>query len=114
MANTKAVETNTQAVSPVSIFDGVGTAAAAGACAPASCTYRAAPPANMARQISTGRIFLILLICDSIIASFHTLVQNEVVKKLVEIFSSGLFMNTCCNRRHLNVFLLVSCHSPGF
>jgi len=48
----------------------------------------------MTRQIRTGRIFLILLICDSIIASFHLLVQNEVVKKLVEIFSPGLFMNT--------------------
>jgi len=68
----------------------------------------------MARQIRTGRVFLILLMCDSIIASFHALVQNEIVKKLVEIFSPGLFMNTCCNRRHLNVFLLVSCHSAGF
>jgi len=40
----------------------------------------------MARQIRTGRIFLILLICDSIIASFHPLVQNEVVNQLVEMF----------------------------
>jgi hypothetical protein len=96
MANTKAVETNTQAVSPESIFGGAGAAAAPGAaatgasgagdCAPASCAYRAAPPANMTRQIRTGRIFLILLICDSIIASFHPLVQNEVVKKFDGLF----------------------------
>ena len=87
MANTKAVETNTQAVSPVSIFGGGAGAAAAsgapaagaagaagggaGACAPALCTNRAVPPANMARQRRTGRIFFILRICDSIIASFH-------------------------------------------
>jgi hypothetical protein len=99
MSNTKAVETNTQAVSPVSIFGGAGAAAAsgaaaagaagagaAGACAPACCAYRAAPPANMARQRRTGRIFLTLLICDSIIASFHPLVQDEVVNKFVERF----------------------------
>ncbi len=36
MANTKAVETNTQAVSPVSIFGGSGAAAASGAAAGAS------------------------------------------------------------------------------
>jgi hypothetical protein len=92
MANTKAVETNTQAVSPVSIFGGAGAAAAceagaAGDCAPASCPYRAAPPANMIRQIRTGRIFLILLICDSIIASFHPLVQDEAVYKFDELYS---------------------------
>src|ERR1700686_5060135 len=99
MANTKAVETNTQAVSPVSIFGGAAAAAAsgaaaagasgagaAGACAPTSCAYRATPPANMARQVRTGRIFFILLICDSIIASFHPLVQDEVVNKFVELF----------------------------
>jgi hypothetical protein len=99
MANTKAVETNTQAVSPVSIYAGAAAAAAsgaaaagasgagaAGACAAASCAYRAAPPANMTRQIRTGRIFLILLICDSIIASFHPLVQDEVVNSFVELF----------------------------
>jgi hypothetical protein len=99
MANTKAVETNTQAVSPVSIFGGAGAAAAsgagaagasgagaAGACATASCAYRAAPPANITRQIRTGRIFLILLICDSIIASFHPLVQDEVVNTFVGMF----------------------------
>jgi hypothetical protein len=110
MANTKAVETNTQAVSPVSIFGGAGAASAsgaaaagasgaAGACAAASCPHRAAPPANMRRQIRTGRIFLILLIIDSIIASFHPLVQDEVVNTFVELFQPGLFMNTCCNRR---------------
>jgi hypothetical protein len=102
MANTKAVETNTQAVSPVSIFGGAAAAAAsgaaaagasgaagaggAGACAPTSCAYRATPPANMARQVRTGRIFFILLICDSIVASFHPLVQDEVVNKFVELF----------------------------
>jgi hypothetical protein len=99
MSNTKAVEVNTQAVSPVSIFGGAGAAAAsgaaaagaagagaAGACAPASCTYRAAPPANMARQIRTGRIFFILVKYDSIIASFHPLFQDEVVNKFVERF----------------------------
>jgi hypothetical protein len=99
MANTKAVETNTQAVSPVSIFGGAGAAAASGAgaagasgagaggaCATASCAYKAAPPANMTRQTRTGRIFLILLICDSIIASFHPLVQDEVVNEFFELF----------------------------
>jgi len=40
----------------------------------------------MTRQIRTGRIFLILLLCDSIIASFHPLVQDEVVNKLDEMF----------------------------
>jgi hypothetical protein len=110
MSNTRAVEVNTQAVSPVSIFGGAGAAAAsgaaaagasgaAGACAAASCTYRAAPPANMIRQIRTGRIFLILLIIDSIITSFHPLVQDEVVSTFVGMISPGLFMNTCCNRR---------------
>jgi len=39
----------------------------------------------MRRQIRTGRIFLILLICDSIIASFHPLVQNEAVNTLDEM-----------------------------
>jgi len=40
----------------------------------------------MARQIRTGRIFLIiLLIGDSIIASFHPLVQNEAVNTLDEM-----------------------------
>jgi hypothetical protein len=53
----------------------------------------------MRRQIRTGRIFLILLICDNIIASFHPLVQDEVVNTFVELFQPGLFMNTCCNRR---------------
>jgi hypothetical protein len=103
MANTKAVETNTQAVSPVSIFGGAAAAAAsgaaagasgagaagaggAGACAPASCEYRAAPPANMTRQARTGRIFFILLICHSIIASFHPLVRDEVVNEFFELF----------------------------
>jgi hypothetical protein len=96
MANTKAVETNTHAVSPESIFSDAGAAAApgaaaggasgAGACAPASCAYRAAPPVNMTRQIRTDRIFLILLICDSIIASFHPLVHDEVVKKFDKMF----------------------------
>jgi hypothetical protein len=99
MSNTSAVEVNTQAVSPVSIFGGAGAAAtsgaaaagaagasAAGACATASCADRAAPPANIIRQIRTGRIFLILLICDNIIASFHPLVQDEVVNKFVERF----------------------------
>jgi hypothetical protein len=101
MANTKAVETNTQAVSPLSIFGGAGAVAAleaaaagaAGACATATCAYRAAPPANMPRQIRTGIIFLILLICDSIITSFHPLVRDEVVPTFVEMFSPGIFMN---------------------
>jgi uncharacterized protein involved in exopolysaccharide biosynthesis len=46
----------------------------------------------MIRQIRTGRIFLILLICDSIIASFHPLVQDEVVNWFVEMDLSG----SCC------------------
>jgi hypothetical protein len=86
MSNTKAVETNTQDVSPVSIFGGAGAAAASGACAPAACAYRAAPPANMARHRRTGRIFFILVKYDSIIASFHPLVQDEVVNTFVESF----------------------------
>jgi len=40
----------------------------------------------MTRQIRTGRIFLILHICDNIIASFHPLVQDEVVNTFDERF----------------------------
>jgi hypothetical protein len=40
----------------------------------------------MARQVRTGRIFFILLICLSIIASFHPLVQDEVVNEFFELF----------------------------
>jgi hypothetical protein len=99
MSNTKAVEVNTQAVSPVSIFGGAGAAAAsgaaaagaagagaAGACAPACCAYRAAPPANMARLRMAGKNFFILVKYDSIITSFHPLVQDEVVNKFIERF----------------------------
>jgi hypothetical protein len=91
MASTKAVDTNTQAVSPVSIFGGAGAAAAsgAGACAAASGAYRTAPPAIMARQRRLGKIFLILLICDSIIASFHPLIQNEVANTFLKCSRPG-------------------------
>jgi len=40
----------------------------------------------MTRQTRTGRIFLILLICDNIIASFHPLVQDEIVNEFFELF----------------------------
>jgi hypothetical protein len=43
----------------------------------------------MARQRRTGRIFFILHICDSIIASFHPLVQDEVVNWFLEMDLSG-------------------------
>jgi hypothetical protein len=46
----------------------------------------------MARQRSVGRNFFLLVIADSIIASFHALVQDEVVITFVKIFKPGLLM----------------------
>src|SRR6185295_345489 len=56
-------------------------AASAGAASSAAtyCTESAVHPATMTRQIRrTGRIFFILLIADSIFASFHPLVRTRL------------------------------------
>jgi hypothetical protein len=56
----------------------------------------------MARLRMAGKNFFILVKYDSIITSFHPLVQDEVVNTFVELFQPGLFINTCYT-------LLLSC-----
>jgi hypothetical protein len=83
---TNAEETISQAVSPVSAFNAAGAAAAA-SCAATFCTLRAVHPATMTRQIRrTGRILFILLIAESIVASFHLLVRTRLSLTIVTLF----------------------------
>jgi hypothetical protein len=86
MANTKAVDTSTHVVSPVSIFGGAGTAAAgaSGAAAtgadaagtPTSWANPSVVPAIRARQARTGSIAVMRRHSCFIIASF-LLAQNR-------------------------------------
>jgi hypothetical protein len=89
MANTKAVEIKTQAVSPVSIFGGAGAAAAAGAGAvswaagasiagaPASCAHTAPAQRIMARQAKSGRLCLVIHNRRIMVPSFFSQTQNK-------------------------------------
>ena len=49
----------------------------------------------MARLRMAGKNFFILLLCDSIIESFHPLVQDEVINKFVERFRVTPLLVSC-------------------